>query len=125
VSISPIDTMEGLEPISPLSQKIHVSEYREYIVNYLFKPTRSLRGRVRLDGGAAPAGRITLKLGTQTATTDKDGYYWFKTLPEGQFELSVTTVPKGHCVVGGNQIPIQIASPFAGQREVQLSTQCP
>lgn len=124
IGINPADTADGLEAISPLTQKTHVSEHKEYIINYLFKPSRSLRGRVRTDDGTKLPGRLTVKLGNQSAATDKDGYYWFKTIPEGTFELGIAALPKNYCVVGGNKIPLQIISPFAGVRDFTLTTKC-
>lgn len=124
ITISPADAVDGLEAISPLSQKTHVSEYKEYIVNYLFKPSRSLRGRIKIDDGKPLPGRISVTLGNITVQTDKDGYYWFKTLPEGMFDLSIGNVPGGYCVLGGNKVPVQIVSPFAGNRDFILSTKC-
>lgn len=124
VAINPVDTMDGLEAISPLSQKIHVSEYKEYIVNYLFKPSRSLRGRVKTDDGKPLSERMTVKIGNTTVSTDKDGYYWFKTLPEGMFDLGIANLPSGYCVVGGNKIPVQIVSPFSGNRDFILTQKC-
>lgn len=124
VTINPIDTMEGLEAISTLTQKVHVAEYKEYIVNYLFKPSRSLRGRVKTDDGRPLPGRLVVKLGNVAASADNEGYYWLKTLPEGMFDLSISNLPSGYCVVGGNQIPVQIISPFAGYRDLIVTQKC-
>lgn len=125
VRINPADTMDGLEIIGPLEQKIKVSEYKEYVVNFLFKPTRSLRGRIKTDDGKPLPARMMVKLGNLSAAADKDGYYWFKSVPEGQFDLGIANVPNGYCVVGGNKIPLQIVSPFAGTRDLMITKNCP
>lgn len=120
VTINPIDIGENLESVSPLVQTIDVADYKEYIVNFVFKAMRGLRGQVKMSDNSKLPPHLTIKLGAASVTADKDGYYWLKELKEGDFELSVTNLPRGYCVQEGNNIPIHVVSPFSAQKDLIL-----
>lgn len=124
VVISPVDIDGALESISPMSQTVTVDDYKEYVVNFLFKAIRGIRGRVIVEGNDKVHPKVTIKMGGASATPDKEGYYWLEDLKEGVFDLIATNIPRGYCVVGGNNISVQIFSPFSGQKDIVLTTQC-
>lgn len=124
IRLDPTGFAEGLSLIGDIAQTINVTDYKEYVVTFLFKPLRSLRGRIHVEGGGKLPTRLTLHLGDATATADTEGYYWFKTLKEGQYDLTITHIPPGYCIQGGSTIPVHVGSPYMGVYDIILTSRC-
>lgn len=134
VSIDPTQMNENMEPVGPTSQTVVVTDYKEYVVKFLFKPIRSIRGQVVItatgNNRAIPGG-LMIRIGTTTSPVDRKGYYWLRDFSQGQQTLEILNLPRSWCAPklpisfnfsGGyvsNDYPIEIT------RECNLASKSP
>lgn len=108
VGVDLLDLPEGIEGLGPNEQKIKVSEYEEYPVNFLFRPIRTIRGQVRFPADYSGSSNLVLILGKVTSTVDKKGYYWLKNLPAGGHTLKIKNLPQKYCLANTVQTQIWV-----------------
>jgi len=125
VRIDPAEMPESIQSLGPVEQKLTITNYDEYTVIFLFKPTRGLQGRVVMAEGKPLPRNMTLKLGKFVSTVDGQGYFWLKDLTPGTYDFTLTNIPKGYCKEAG--FPSQLIVPtdsFVQSMTFTLTDQC-
>jgi hypothetical protein len=123
VQIDPLSMSEGMEVIGGLKQSVDVTEYKEYPITFLFKPYRSLRGLVSTTNGTRITRGLLVTLGDVKSSVDREGYYWLRDLPEGEFVLNIQNLRAGYCIIGGAK-SIKIGTPYSQVINIQIGTSC-
>ncbi|MFH1653684.1 MAG: hypothetical protein ABIE74_06475 [Pseudomonadota bacterium] len=120
------DIPDDIEPVSDIQKRIEISDYQEYVVNFLFKPIRSLRGKVSIEGDIkVKLQPLIVMLGEHESNVDSEGYYWIKDLIPGQFKLIIKNLPPKMCISDKTNLDIKVPEKsFIEQMDIRITDKC-
>lgn len=126
VGIDPLKIPDNVQALDKIEKSVIIRDYQEYKVRFLFKPIRSLRGRVIVAGPKKfNPQSLVIELGKAASRVDAQGLYWLKGLLPGTHRLVIKNLPKSYCLQSGTPDEVQIPEgPFLEKRDIVLTRKC-
>lgn len=126
VKLDPAVIPDTYEVLDNLEKPISIDAYEPYTVSFLLKPVRTLSGQITgPDGIQNFLSKLEIHLGDITTNVDKDGYYWVKDIPVGEYDLQISNLPSGWCLPSEYQLHIIVsADAFVKNDKLILSKTC-
>lgn len=126
VKLDPGIIPDTYEILDALEKPISIDAYEPYTISFLFRPVRTLSGRITGPEGIKTfLPKLKVLLGDITANVDQEGYYWVNDIPVGKYALQISNLPPGWCLPPEYQLHIAIpAGAFVENDNLILSNTC-